>query len=177
LARIVSLHFSPHIFTQWLTHYGSGALFLLLAFGIFGLPIPDETLLVFAGLLIAKGHLSAYKTIPAAYLGAATGISLSYFLGYTAGQVTIRRYGRWIGLTTDKLIKAHHWFEKVGKWLLLFGYYIPGVRHFSGIIAGTTYLTYWEFALFAYTGAILWSSTFLAIGYFGFNAWQHFHLF
>lgn len=176
--RIVSLfHLSPDLFNQWLTHYGSVALFALLALGIFGLPIPDETLLVFAGFLMAKGRLSIYATIPAAYMGAATGISFSYLLGYTVGQATIRRYGCWIGITEDKIIKAHRWFEKVGKWLLLFGYYIPGVRHLSGISAGATYLTFYEFALFAYLGAILWSSTFLAIGYFGFNAWQHFHIF
>jgi len=34
---------------QWVSTYGYGALFLLLMLGIVGLPIPDETLLVFCG--------------------------------------------------------------------------------------------------------------------------------
>ena len=35
----------------WVATYGYGALFGLLIFGIVGLPIPDETLLVFCGYL------------------------------------------------------------------------------------------------------------------------------
>ena len=35
----------------WLSAHGYGALYLLLALGVVGLPIPDETLLVFTGYL------------------------------------------------------------------------------------------------------------------------------
>ena len=45
------------------------------------------------------------------------------------------------------------------------GYFIPGVRHFTAIVAGTSKLEYREFALFAYGGAALWVSTFVFIGY------------
>ena len=45
------------------------------------------------------------------------------------------------------------------------GYFIPGVRHFTAIVAGTSKLEYRSFALFAYCGAMLWVSTFVFIGY------------
>ena len=41
----------------WITHYGAISLFFLMMLGIIGLPIPDETLLVFSGYLIFKGKL------------------------------------------------------------------------------------------------------------------------
>ena len=40
---------------QWVSTYGYGALFVLLMLGIVGLPVPDETLLVFCGYLILTG--------------------------------------------------------------------------------------------------------------------------
>lgn len=157
---------------HWLNHYGTPALFILLALGIVGLPIPDETLLVISGLLVAQGHLGFYSTIIAAITGSAFGITVSYFLGYTAGHALLLRYGKWFGLTPAKLDKVHAWFEKFGKWLLAVGYFIPGVRHLTGFVAGTAYLEYWRFAIFAYIGAIIWSLLFLSIGYYFYSAWQ-----
>jgi membrane protein DedA with SNARE-associated domain len=61
----------------------------------------------------------------------------------------------------------------VGKWLLVIGYFIPGVRHFSAMVAGSSKLSYPEFAPFAYAGALLWSSTFVSAGYFLGKEWNH----
>ena len=43
-----------HVFA-WIAQYGYGAIFLLLMLGVVGLPVPDETLLVYCGYLISKG--------------------------------------------------------------------------------------------------------------------------
>jgi membrane protein DedA with SNARE-associated domain len=49
---------------------------------------------------------------------------------------------------------------------------VPGVRHFTGIVAGTSKLEYRGFAAFAYTGALLWVSTFLFLGYHFGSRWE-----
>lgn len=153
-------------FTYWLLHYGSIGLFILLAAGIVALPVPEETLMIFAGFLMQSGKLHIPGTLLAAYLGSMCGITLSYILGRTAGHYLILTYGSWFGIRPHHLETAHNWFEKYGKWSLAFGYFIPGVRHFTGISAGLAELEYRSFALFAYMGALFWVSTFLSIGYF-----------
>ncbi len=160
-------------FAILLLDYGSIALFFLLALGIVALPIPDETLMVISGVLIHQGHLYALPTIIAAYLGSMCGMTLSYILGRTAGHFIVKRYGKWIGINDQNLQKAHDWYEYLGKWTLTFGYFIPGVRHITGIFAGMTELEYSKFALFAYTGAFLWATVFLSIGYFFGPYWTH----
>lgn len=160
------MEFLHDTFAQWLLEYGSIALFFLLALGIVALPIPDETLLVVSGVLIHQGILSPIPTVLAAYLGSMSGITLSYFLGRTAGHYLLKKYGKYIGINDEKLKKAHDWYEYLGKWTLTFGYFIPGVRHVTGILAGTSELEYPVFALFAYSGAFLWTTAFLTIGYF-----------
>ncbi len=159
------------VLAHWLLHYGSFALFGLLALGIVALPIPDESLMVLTGVLMFNGSLPIPQTLVAAYAGSITGITLSYVLGRTLGKYVIRRFGSWFGVTSDRIHQAHEWFSHFGRWALFFGYFIPGVRHLTGIIAGSIGLDYRYFALFAYAGAILWTSTFLSLGYFFGNYW------
>lgn len=152
--------------TAWLLQYGGLALFFLLAIGIIALPVPEETLMVFTGILMQNGSLPLTSTIIAAFLGSVCGITTSYFLGRSLGLYFIHKYGKYLGLRETQLASVHSWFERWGKWTLLIGYFIPGIRHFTGFTAGTTYLSYKQFAIFAYTGAFFWVATFLSVGYF-----------
>lgn len=154
------------LLSKWLLEYGSFALFFLLIVGIIILPVPEETLMVIAGALIRSGKLHMTHTMIAAYAGSMCGITISYLMGRTAGHYLIIKYGSFVGVTHERLDKIHAWFEKYGKWTLVFGYFIPGIRHFTGFTSGMTELEYNKFALFAYSGALLWVSTFLSVGYF-----------
>ncbi len=68
-------------FQEWISAYGYFGIFVLLMLGIVGLPIPDETLLVFSGYLIFRGKLHPTGVFVAAFSGSASGISISYLLG------------------------------------------------------------------------------------------------
>lgn len=156
----------------WIGQYGYAAIFLLLVFGIVGLPVPDETLLTFTGYLVFKGHLSLPLAFAATLGGSACGITVSYWLGRTFGMVLVHRYGRYLRITEAHIAKAHAWFDRVGHWGLTFGYFVPGVRHFTAYAAGMAEVTPRQFSAYAYSGAILWVSTFLALGYFLGERWQ-----
>jgi membrane protein DedA with SNARE-associated domain len=156
----------------WITQYGYLAIFFLLVFGIIGLPIPDETLLTFTGYLIYKGNLSLPVAFATAFAGSASGITISYQLGRLFGHSRLLRYGKYFHLTPDRLAIAHAWFERVGHWALTIGYFIPGVRHLTAYAAGISEVRPPQFALFAYTGAVLWVSTFLSLGYFLGDQWE-----
>jgi membrane protein DedA with SNARE-associated domain len=156
----------------WITQYGYLAIFSLLVFGIVGLPVPDETLLTFTGYLVFKGHLSPLLAFLAAFGGSACGITISYTLGRTFGLKLIHRYGRYVRITEDHINKAHAWFARVGHWGLTFGYFIPGVRHFTAYAAGMSDVEAPQFALFAYSGAALWAASFISLGFFLGERWQ-----
>ena len=153
-------------------HYGYFGIFALLVLGIVGLPVPDETLLTLSGYLVSRGELHFVPTFFAAYFGSIAGISISYAIGSTFGHHVLIKYGHFIHITEERLEKAHNWFEKIGRWSLLVGYFIPGVRHVIAIFAGASELQMWEFGLFAYTGAFIWSLTFISIGFFFGREWE-----
>jgi membrane protein DedA with SNARE-associated domain len=143
----------------------------LLTLGIIGAPIPDEALLAFAGYLVYNSQLQLVPTVAAAFLGSVCGITLSYGLGRTIGNYLITKFGPAVQITGDKVTHVQTWFERVGKWGLLFGYYLPGVRHLIAFGAGVSKLPLSVFALFAFTGSFIWSVTFIAAGYFLGRQW------
>lgn len=150
----------------WLSQYGTIFLFCSLALGIILLPVPEETLLVITGAFIGNAKLSFLPTFLAACGGSITGITGSYLIGRTAGSYLVHKFGSKVGIGEKQLNRAHAWFEKFGTWALFIGYFIPGLRHFTGLSAGITELEYNRFALYAYSGAIIWVSLFISIGYF-----------
>lgn len=157
---------------HWISQNGYPAIFSLLVLGIVGLPVPDETLLTFTGYLIYKAHLNPVWAFLASFGGSVCGITLSYTLGRTFGIALIHRYGRYLHLDEARISKAHDWFERIGRWALTFGYFIPGVRHFTAYAAGMSDLEPHWFAVFAYSGALLWTTTFLSLGYFLGDHWE-----
>ena len=150
---------------QWITQHGYLGIFSLLVFGIVGLPVPDEWLLTFCGYLVFRHTLLFLPTFGSAFLGSACGITVSYALGHFLDTLILIRYGRLFHITPERLARVHSWFERRGRWTLLVGYFIPGVRHLTGYVAGVSELSFGNFALFAYTGAFCWAAIFITLGY------------
>jgi membrane protein DedA with SNARE-associated domain len=158
---------------EWLSQYGYVGLFAGLMFGILGLPIPDETLLVFCGYLIYRGRLDFTTAFLAGFAGSLCGITLSFYLGRSIGRKVVLRYGKYLRVTPAHLDQVDRWFDRVGAWSLSIGYFILGVRHFTALVAGMGRMRYFKFALFAYSGAAVWVATFLALGYAFGERWEN----
>jgi membrane protein DedA with SNARE-associated domain len=157
---------------QWITTYGYGAIFVLLMLGVVGLPIPDETLLVFCGYLISKGNMKPLPAWLTAVAGSWCGITLSYTIGRTLGLGFVHRFGKYLRVTDERLAKVHEWFDRIGHWALFVGYYIAGLRHFTAIVAGTSKLKLTHFMAYAWSGGLLWVTTFITLGYFLGENWK-----
>jgi len=152
--------------------YGYVALFALLALGIVGLPVPDETLMTIVGSLTTYGPLSFPGALAVSFFGAMTGMLVSYTLGKKVGKPFLYAVGKWVKLSPGKLGKAEHWFCRYGLWTVSFGYFVPGVRHFTCYLAGISGVPLWRYLLFAGSGAFVWCLVFLTIGRFIGENWE-----
>jgi membrane protein DedA with SNARE-associated domain len=157
---------------QFIQHYAYGGIFTILMLGIVGIPVPDEFLLTFVGYLVFSRQLTFVPAVGAAFAGSACGITLSYMLGRTAGTWVVHRFGRWLHLDEKDLDRAHGWFSRFGGWSITFGYFIAGVRHLTALAAGMSKFEPQKFALFAYLGALLWTTTFIGLGVFLGEGWH-----
>ena len=144
----------------WVGQYGYPAIFFILVGGIVGLPVPDQLLLVISGYLILTHSLSLVPTLLAAIFGSIAGISLSYGLGRGSGTYVSK-----MRFAANRLENARQWFERFGRWTLVFGYFIPGIRNLIGFTSGLMRLKIRYFAPYAYAGAVISSVTCVLAGY------------
>jgi membrane protein DedA with SNARE-associated domain len=166
-----------HFLLLSITKYSYLEIFIALGLGIVGLPIPDETLMAYAGFLVFQGQLNYLYTILVTFLGTSCGITIGYFLGRTFGNPFIKRYAAKMHVNPDGIQDAEKFYNQYGKFALFIGYFIPGVRHLTAIFAGTSLMPYRTFALFAYTGGLLWTITLVSLGYFLGEKWHHVYMY
>lgn len=152
--------------------YGYFAIFGLLMLGIVGPLIPDETILVFSGILIRQGRLDYVAVLAAGYGGSLCGITVSYLLGRNGLSYMIERIPITRRHSARYMARVHDWFERYGRWTLFFGYFIVGVRHFTALVAGASRMHARHFALYAYTGGLIWVVCFVSLGYFLGDQWE-----
>jgi membrane protein DedA with SNARE-associated domain len=158
---------------HWIRHYGYFGLFSSLFLGMFGLPLPDESILTLAGVLAANHYLQPAPALAAAFLGSSCGITLDYVMGRTVGLPLLRKYGWVINLTEARLGRVNDWFGRYGAWTLFFGFFFPGLRHAITFASGTSSLRWAVFARSAYSGCLLWVTTYVSLGYFVGEEWHH----
>jgi len=156
---------TEHAIMQCIATYGYLGFFVLLVLGIVGLPIPDEWLLVICGYLAFHDVLSFYPTVAIAAIGSVTGLTASFMLGRSSGGFFLRRYGIVLSIDDRKVARARHCFEHWGRWILIVGPFIPGLRNLLGYVAGASGLRLRVFARFAYLGGLISSMTFVTFGY------------
>ncbi|PEP51322.1 MULTISPECIES: DedA family protein [Bacillus] len=128
-------------------------------------PFPGEPTLVYAGYLAHKGDLELPLLIILSFIGTSAGMTIQYFLGNKLGMPFVQKYGKYVFLTQRKIDLTRMWFDKYGYFLIFIGFFVPGVRHFTGYFAGIINLPLRRFAITIYSGALFWVSFFLIGGY------------
>jgi membrane protein DedA with SNARE-associated domain len=129
-----------------------------------GIPFPGEVALAFAGFMIWKGFMEILPAWGAALAGSWAGSFIAYMIGARLGKPFILRYGRYGGLTPERMQLAENWFAARRALVLLLGRFISGVRPMSSYLAGIAGMPVAPFVVLSFLGTALWCSTFLYLG-------------
>jgi membrane-associated protein len=158
------------ILSEFYARYGYWVIFFGVMLENAGLPIPGETILLFAGFLAFHGKIELLPAILIAIAGATIGDSLGFWLGRYGGTRLVNRFVRRIPWVAKRYDDAHRLFLKYGQWAVFTARFIAGLRVFAGILAGILLMPYWRFLIFNFAGAVCWAMTIGTIGYiFGSN--------
>ncbi|MCO7125864.1 DedA family protein [Sporolactobacillus shoreicorticis] len=153
------------VLSQLLNEYGYFTLFFALMLELVCVPIPNEALLSYVGILSFHQQMDLVLSLCSAGAGGVVGATISYWIGFKLGVPFFRKYGRYIHMGPEKMERVAKWYRKYGKVLLVFSFFIPGIRHIASIISGVIRLPIKSFCMFAYIGVFLWTGTFITLGY------------
>jgi len=130
-----------------------------------GLPLPSVPLLLAAGVLAGTGRLNLELCLLACMLAAVSADTMWYRLGRLKG-IRILQWICKISLEPDSCVRRTEGvFEKYGAKSLLFAKFVPGLNAVATPLAGVFHMRLRRFLVFDALGALIWSGTFLGLGY------------
>ena len=132
----------------------------------FGFFLPGDSLLITAGVLSAARPetFPIALVIGVAFVAAVTGDAVGYTFGRRVGRRLYERPDSRF-FRRSHLLAAEQFYERHGGKTIVVARFMPFVRTFAPIVAGTAEMHYRRFALYNFTGAFLWVFGLTLAGY------------
>ncbi len=156
MEQTISEVFSQYAYSPWLV-YGAICLFMLLS--AFGLPLPEELVLIsagFVGYMSLNPELYPPPSADAKSVNVYVLAAVSFF-AVIGADFLIYYIGRWIGpplfkrrwftrlVSEANLEKIRGWMHKWGYWAVILFRFTPGVRFPGHLMCGAMGLSRWKF--------------------------------
>src|SRR5260370_23695867 len=161
---------SLSLINHLLQSYGDVVVFAFIALESLGLPLPGETALIAAAVYAGSAHrLNIGVVFLVAAVAAIGGDNAGYWLGRSAGQRLVGRYGRLVRLDATKLKIGRYLFARQGGTVVFCGRFVTVLRTYAGFLAGLNEMRWPRFTAFNAAGGVAWSAV-CAFGAFGLGA-------
>ncbi len=152
-------------FLPFLAQHGFAVLFVTVMAEQAGVPIPATPVLIGIGAMAGLGRVPLLPAVVLSVLACTLSDSFWYWLGRRRGASVLRLLCA-ISLEPDSCVNTtRRTFQKLGGYSLLFAKFVPGLSTAAPPMAGVTGMPYWRFLLADGTGSLLWSATFVAVGW------------
>lgn len=163
---------------DWIMH--NGGLYLVLAIlfietGVFfGFVLPGDPLLFISGIVLASVSEAHYPFENPLYnlpfwmalfvLSTVLGNFFGYWFGNKFKFLINRKHDTWF-LKQKHLQTARDFYDKKGGFTIAVARFLPIIRTFAPIVAGTINMNVQKFAIYNVIGAVLWVGSLTTLGY------------
>ena len=130
-----------------------------------GLPFPAAIALVAAGAAVASHTLSGPGVLLASMVALLIGDSAQFWLGRYSGWALLGFLCRLSMNPETCILRSAESFYKRGKVTLLIAKFVPGLNTMAAPLAGSMKMHFRQFLQLDFVGALLYSSTYLLVGY------------
>ena len=164
LFEVLRSHFTTH-------GYWTLAITLLLENA--GIPLPGETMLLFASFLAYQHHeLNLGLIIVVGTAACTLGDNVGYWIGFRGGRPLLHRYQKFFRVSDERIARGEQIFDRFGPAAVFFARFIFGMRIIAGPLAGVLRMQWRRFVVFNFLGAALWVTVISCVGYFFGQHWQ-----
>lgn len=134
---------------------------------LIGFFLPGDSLLFTAGFLVQQDILpiNIHLFVFLLFIAAVLGDSVGYAFGQKVGRKLFERENTRF-FRKENLERAEAFYEKHGAKTVVIARFVPIVRTFAPIVAGSSKMPYRTFLAFNIIGGALWTVSFTYLGYF-----------
>ena len=137
-------------------------------------PIPSEIIMPLGGFFVYQQKLNFYILVFWGLFGTILGSLPWYYLGRLVNEKKLSNFldnnGKYLGISSNDLIKSKRWFEKYGVSLVFWGRLIPGIRTLISVPAGVELMPIRKFLIWTTFGSFIWVALLTYAGFlFGEN--------
>ena len=138
-----------------------------------GVPVPGETVLLFASFLAYdEGELHLPYLILLGIAACTLGDNLGYLLGHRGGRRLLERYQHIFRIPDRTIRRGERLFARHGNVTIFFARFVFGMRIIAGPLAGVLRMPWRQFVIFNFLGASLWVTIVSLVGYFFGSEWD-----
>ena len=123
-------------------------------------PIPSEIIMPLGGFFVYQQKLNFYILVFWGLFGTIAGSIPWYYLGKLVNEKRLSnlldKRGKFIGITSNDLIKSKRWFDKYGVSLVFWGRLVPGIRTLISVPAGMELMPIKKFLIWTSLGSLIW---------------------
>ncbi len=154
------------VLQAYFARYGYWTIAFALLLENAGVPVPGETVLLFASSLASSRHdMRLAYIILIGTLAAAAGDNIGYGLGRWGGRWLLDRYRAVFRLEPSTIERGERLFGRYGPAAVFFARFIFGMRVIAGPLAGVLRMPWERFATFNVLGAATWVVAVSSLGY------------
>jgi membrane-associated protein len=147
-------------------HHGYWTVSLALLLENAGVPVPGETILLFASFLaFSERQLHLSWIIVFGTVACTIGDNIGYAIGHHGGRPLLERWKHLFRIRQSHIDRGERLFERYGPVTIFFARFIFGMRVIAGPLAGVLRMPWKQFALFNFLGAATWVTVISVIGY------------
>ena len=160
------------VLRQFFDQYGYWTIAIALLLENAGIPVPGETVLLFASFLAySEQSLHLPYIILIGIVACTVGDNIGYAIGKRGGRPLLERYQRFFRIRPETIAKGERLFGKYGSITILFARFVFGLRIIAGPLAGVLQMPWKQFAVFNFLGAAVWVTVISCVGYFVGTEW------
>jgi membrane protein DedA with SNARE-associated domain len=156
---------NPSELSQWLATWGYLGVFVCVFIGNFGVPVPEETVLLVAGFLAGRGDLSLGSLYLVGIGSAVIGDCCGFLFGRTGGQRLFERLAQRFTFVRTRYDELQAFFKTHGAKAVFMARFVAGARFMAGPMAGAAGMSFLRFLGWNVSGAFIWCSLVITVGY------------
>ena len=138
-----------------------------------GIPVPGETILLFASFLAySEQELRLPIIIVVGTIACTLGDNIGYAIGRRGGRPLLEKYKHIFHIPERTIRRGERLFARHGHVTIFFARFIFGMRIIAGPLAGVLHMPWKQFALFNFLGAVTWVTVISCVGYFFGSEWD-----